>query len=279
MSPSYTQKRWSLGDLFPGHETPEMKAALDELEQRVTAFEATRPQLNVDIETQSFLVLIATLEAITHLVQRISGFAELWFSENTQDQTAQAFLASLENRLAEVSNRVLFFSLWWKGLEEHQAARLLAASGEYHYYLEEMRHFRPHTLSEPEEKVINLKDVTGGRALQTLYSMITNRYQFELEVGGEKKKLTRGELMVHVRQGDPDLRAAAYRELYRVYGADGPILSQIYAALARDWHNEHLGLRHFKAPLAVRNLHNDLPDTVVDTLLEVCRENAGVFQR
>ncbi len=279
MGSTYTQKRWSLRDLFPGHESPEMKAALAELEQRVKDFEATRPQLRADIESGTFLEVIASLEAITHLVQRISGFAELWFSENTQDQAAQAFLASLENRLAEVSNRVLFFSLWWKGLEEEQAARLVSGSGEYRYYLEEMRHFRPHTLSEPEEKVINLKDVTGGRALQTLYSMITNRYQFELEVAGEKKKLTRGELMVHVRQADPDLRAAAYRELYRVYGADGPILSQIYAALARDWHNEHLGLRHFTAPLAVRNLHNDLPDAVVNMLLDVCRENAGVFQR
>ncbi len=279
MGSSYTQKRWSLRDLFPGHESPEMKSALAELEQRVASFEAARPQLIAEIESKPFIELLAALEAITHLIQRISGFAELWFSENTQDQSAQAFLASLENRLAEVSNRVLFFSLWWKGLEEDQAARLLAVSGEYLYYLEEMRHFRPHTLSEPEEKVINLKDVTGGRALQTLYSMITNRYQFELEVSGEKRKLTRGELMVHVRQADPDLRAAAYRELYRVYGEDGPILSQIYAALARDWHNEHLGLRHFKAPLAVRNLHNDLPDAVVDTLLEVCRANAGVFQR
>jgi oligoendopeptidase F len=279
MGSSYTQKRWSLRDLFPGHESPEMKSASAELEQRVTAFEAARPQLKADIQSTSFLELLASLEAITHLIQRISGYAELWFSENTQDQSAQAFLAALENRLAEISNRVLFFSLWWKGLEEDQAARLLAASGEYRYYLEEMRHFRPHTLSEPEEKVINLKDVTGGRALQTLYSMITNRYQFEIEVGGQKKKLTRGELMVHVRQADPNLRAAAYRELYRVYGQDGPILSQIYSALARDWHNEHLGLRHFAAPLAVRNLHNDLPDAVVDMLLEVCRANAGVFQR
>ncbi len=279
MTGTYTQKRWSLLDLFPGQGSPEMKAALAELDERVTRFEGTRSRLTPEIDTGALLEQLKALEMITHLIQRISGFAELWFSENTQDQEAQAFLASLENRLAEVANRVLFFSLWWKGLEEADAQRLLEASGAYRYYLEEMRHFRPHTLSEPEEKVINLKDVTGARALQTLYSMITNRYQFELDVAGEKKKLTRGELMVHVRQSDPDQRAAAYQELYRVYGGDGPLLSQIYSALARDWHNEHLGLRRFGSPLAVRNLHNDLPDAVVDTLLEVCRENAGLFQR
>jgi len=181
---TYTQKRWSLLDLFPGQGSPEMKAALAELEERVTRFEGTRSRLTPEIDPGLLLEQLKVLESITHLIQRISGFAELWFSENTQDQEALAFLASLENRLAEVANRVLFFSLWWKGLEESRAQRLLEACGAYRYFLEEMRHFRPHTLSEPEEKVINLKDVTGARALQTLYSMITNRYQFELDVAG-----------------------------------------------------------------------------------------------
>ena len=48
-----------------------------------------------------------------------------------------------------------------------------------------MRHFKPHTLSEPEEKIINIKNVTGANALDTLYDSITNRYTFKLEVDGE----------------------------------------------------------------------------------------------
>ena len=43
------------------------------------------------------------------------------------------------------------------------------ASGDYRYYLEEMRHFKPHTLTEPEEKIVNIKDVTGSSALVNLY--------------------------------------------------------------------------------------------------------------
>jgi oligoendopeptidase F len=85
--------------------------------------------------------------------------------------------------------------------------------------------------------------------------------------------------MVFARSPDPDLRAAAYQCQYRVYGEDGPILGMIYSALVRDWRNENLGLRQFRSPLAVRNLANDLPDAVVETLLEVCRRNAPLFQR
>ena len=142
-----------------------------------------------------------------------------------------------------------------------------------------MRQFRPHTLSEPEEKIINIKDVTGVKAINNLYDTITNRYVFKVEVDGEVKELTRGELMVYARHPDPDLRAAAYRELYRVYGDDGNLLGQMYQALVRDWHNENIDLRHFASPISVRNLVNDIPDEVVNTLLDVAEQNTGLFQR
>jgi oligoendopeptidase F len=127
--------------------------------------------------------------------------------------------------------------------------------------------------------VVNIKNTTGANALHNLYDSITNRYVFRLKVDGEVKELTRGELMVYVRGDDPALRAAAYQELYRVYGQDGPILGQVYQTLVRDWRNEQVELRNFSAPLAARNLLNDIPDPVVDTLLDVCQQNVGLFQR
>ena len=151
----------------------------------------------------------------------------------------------------------------------------MVGTGDYRYWLEEMRHFTPHTLSEPEEKIINIKDVTGSSALQNLYDTITNRYSFRLEAEGEVRELTRGELMVYVYSPDPDLRARAYQELYQVYGNDATILGQMYQTLVRDWRNEQVTLRHFQNPLAARNLRNDIPDEVVDTLLDVCRQKSG----
>ena len=56
--------------------------------------------------------------------------------------------------------------------------------------------------------------------------------------------------MVHVRGLDPDLRMAAYQELYRVFGQDGPILGQIYQTVVRDWRNEQLDMRGFASPLS-----------------------------
>ena len=88
---------------------------------------------------------------------------------------------------------------------------------------------------------------------------ITNRYVFKVLVGGEEKKMTRGELMALVHSEDADLRARAYQELYRVYGEDAPILGQIYQNLVRDWRNENVDLRNYNSPISVRNRVNDLP--------------------
>lgn len=279
MALPYTQTSWSLSDLFHSADSSEMKDGFDELEAKVTEFEAQREKLSADIPPTDFMKIVRQLEVISDQSYRVSSFAGLQFSADTQDQAAQAFKARVDQFMAGIQNRILFFNLWWKKLGEDAALRLMAESGDYRYWLEEMRHFKPHTLSEAEEKIINIKDVTGSIALNTLYSSITNRYTFKIEMEGEEKALTRGELMVYARHHDPDLRAKAYQELYAVYGKDGPILGQIYQTLVRDWRNEQMDLRHFTSPIAARNLTNDIPDEVVDTLLRVCADNANLFQR
>jgi oligoendopeptidase F len=279
MSELFSQSAWSLADLFPSRESAEVQAAFDELEQRTQDFEKLRPQLTSSITEGDFLQTLRLYEGLNHLAYRLNGFAGLSFAADTQLQAAQAFMVRVDQLLAELQNRTLFFSLWWKDLDDVNAGRLLENSGDFRYWLEEMRHYKPHTLSEAEEKVVNIKDITGANALTQLYDTITNRYTFKISVDGKDEELTRGELMVYARHYDADLRARAYQELYGVFGQDGPVLGQVYQALVRDWGNEKVGLRHYPAPIAARNLANDIPDEVVDTLLAVCERNAPVFQR
>ncbi|MEK6222388.1 MAG: M3 family metallopeptidase, partial [Chloroflexota bacterium] len=280
MTETYTEGKWSLADLFPGHEAPEMKTAFEDLEARVNKFEGWREKLNPDMDVEDFMACVQEQEADTRLANRISQYAFLLFSEDTQDQEAQTFQAKVQQFMAGLENQSLFFSLWWKSLEDKEAVKFLEVAGtEYGYWLEQIRNFKPHTLTEAEEKIVNIKNVTGSNALQTLYSSITNRYVFKIEVDGIEKELTRDELMALVKGSDADLRARAYQELYRVYGEDGSILGQIYQSLVRDFRNENIDLRNFKNPISVRNLGNDVPDDVVNTLLDVAQKNSAVFQR
>jgi oligoendopeptidase F len=276
---AYIQNKWNLKDLFSGFDSPDLQVAFDKVEEQVTSFEGVRGKLNPNIALDQFLEIVRAFEETGRVINRLYGFAGLSFAADTQDQAAQTLQSRVDQFAAEIQNRTLFFNLWWKELDDLNAARLMNGSGDYRYYLEALRLYKPHTLSEAEEKIVNLKNVTGANALRTLYDSITNRYVFKLEVDGRVRELTRGELTPFIRGADADLRARAYQELYRVYTGDGPILGQMYQTLVRDWHTENVSLRKFTSPIAARNLNNDIPDEAVNVLLDVARRNVAIFQR
>ncbi len=275
---TFEQTIWSLDDLLPATAGPEFERLLAALEERVTELEGWRDCLSADISANDFFQLMRLYESITEYESRMVGYSRLWFAADTQSQDALGFRGRMDELSTQVENRLLFFTLWWKALDDDAANRLLEEAVDWRYFLESLRRFKPYTLSEPEEKVVNLKDVNGVQALVTLYDMITNKYTFTLEVDGVVQELTRAELSAHYYSPSAELREAAYRELNRVYAQDGAVLGQIYLHCARDWRSENMTLRHFESPIAVRNLGNDIPDPVVDTLLDVCQQNEAVFQ-
>jgi oligoendopeptidase F len=276
---AYAQTKWSLADLFPGFDSPELESAFDNVEEQVTSFEGVRGKLKPDMDAEQFMDVVRASEATARIVNKLYSFAGLSFAADTQDQNAQTLLGRIGQFAAEMQNRTLFFNLWWKEVDDANAKRLMDAAGDYRYYLDEIRHFKPYTLSEPEEKIVNLKNVTGASALNTLYDSITNRYVFKFEVNGEIKELTAGELQAYRNSSNPDERARSYQEQFRVFSADGQILGQIYQALVRDWHNENIALRKFSSPISARNLGNDIPDEAVEALLSVSKKNTKLFQR
>jgi oligoendopeptidase F len=276
---AHRSKRWSLDGLIPAASGAKMEAAFDGLEDAVGRLEGRRESLVSSIPESGFAEIVALVELVGCFTRTLNGYATLWLAEQSSDQAALAFRGRVDKALAEARNRTLFFETWWKALDEENAARLTERSGDVRYYLETLRRFAPFTLSEPEEKVINVKDVYGARGLETLYDMITNGFTYEMEIDGEVRTVTRTELMVHVRDPLPERREAAYRALYKVFEAQGSVLGQIYTYLVGDWNAENVGLREMPSAISVRNLRNDLDDDVVNVLLSRCRKNAELYRR
>jgi oligoendopeptidase F len=274
--PAYAE-RWDLSHLA---EKPieRFETLLGEIEAKVAQFESARAQLSPTMATSIFHPLLALSEDIAAASSRISAYAYLWFSENTKDLAARSFKTKVEERLTALQNRLVFFDLWWQSVDEENARRLMAGTGTLRYHLETIRRFKPHTLSEPEEKIVNIKNITGRSAVHSLYDVVTNAFSFTLTVNGKRKTMTREELTSYLRHAQGRLREAAYRELYRVYADQHDLLGEIYKTLVNDWKAENLQLRRFASPIATRNLGNDIPDAAVVSLLKVCQRNAGIFQ-
>lgn len=274
--------RWTLTELLPDPHGDGAAERLRRLDETVSELEGWRRRLAADMGRDDFRQALALYESLIEQMSELSAYGSLWFSEDTQSREAQRFRNRIQQVLTGVENRILFFELWWKALDSDAAERLLPTadeSADERHFLRDLRRFRPYTLEERLEQLINAKDADGVRGLLTVYSMLTNRLEFHLEVDGETRTLTRDGLMSFAFSPRADLRAAAYRELYRVYEDEASLLCQIYVHRVRDWAHENLVVRGFSSPIAVRNHGNDVSDAAVDTLLEVVQDNAPLFQR
>jgi len=277
----YRQQGWDLSELVGEPVEAEVGRLLQELRAAVEGFEAHRGGLASDVVPGRLLEVLADYEAVVRRMYALSAYGLLRFSADTQSSEALTLRNRVDHELTEAENRILFFPLWWKGLDDGEAERLLpeASAADARHFLVDLRRFKPFALEERAEQIVNLKDANGVDALLKLYSMLTNRLEFRLEVDGEVSTLTRDQVMSHAFSPRGELRAAAYRELLRVYREEATVLGEIYLHRVRDWDAENRKLRRFDSPIAVRNVANDIPDGAVDALLDVVRANCGLFQR
>ena len=272
----YTSGTWDISELLADTSEAAIGRQLSRLDAQVDAFVAGRDRLRPEMEPGHFLTMMREYEGLLGRIDVLGAHAGLWFASDTQSAAALGHRNRMQQVLTDLQNRILFFELWWKSLDDEDAERLLpsAAEVDLRHYLEELRRFKPFTLDERSEQIINTKNANGINAVLTLYSMLTNRQEYRLELDGELQTLTEGEMRSLFYSPD----AEVYRELYGVYERDAPILAQIYANRVRDWHTEYVDLRRMPSAIAVRNLRNDIPDAAVETMLEVIRDNAPVFQ-
>jgi oligoendopeptidase F len=279
MMTTYKPERWVLDDLLPEAGSDAMEGVIEETQARLGRFSEFRKVLTTDVDPETFAAILDLYEQLYADASALAAYSYLWFSEETVNQKAVTFRARVSQLVADIENGVLFFTLWWKQLDDATARRLLEVRADVRYHMETLRRFKTYTLTEDQERVINIKNVNGIESELTIYDMITTGFRFTLTVDGKDRELTRGQLMAFASDPSPDLRAEAYQDLLHVYGNHLDVLAQIYAARVRDWSEEQVELRGFDSPISVRNLSNNIPDPVIDTMLSVVREQSELFRR
>ena len=92
----YQQKRWTLKTLLPAPDGPEVEQTVEKLETVTTAIEALRPTLSPEMTGEDFATVLGMVETFAEIANRLGSYGQLWFSEDTQNQAALAFMGRME---------------------------------------------------------------------------------------------------------------------------------------------------------------------------------------
>ena len=276
----YKLEQWDLSELTKNSKSPEFQKQIQELENQAKRFEKIKLKLTPKISSKNFMSILKEVEEMSEKLSKIGGYASLSYSSDTQSDEATSLLTKMSKLGSEISNKILFFDLWWKTqVDEKNAKRLIKDTGELEEYLLHKRLFAKYALSEPEEKIINTLDVTGISALVKLYDKITNAYEYKMKINDKTKIMTREELTNYVRSTNPKIRETSYKTILTKYTENKGVIGEIYQNIVLNWRDEGIEIRGYKSPISMRNIGNDVDDKTIESLLSVCRKNSSVFQK
>ncbi len=270
--------RWDLEPLVDGGGSERALAQLDECQQRAEAFaERYRGALET-IEPAEMAAAMRELEAISDLGGRAGTYASLAFSVDTLSPEVGSLMQQVRERSAALQTTLLFFDLEWNELSDERAQELLDAPelAFCRHYLKMERRYRPHQLTEPEERIMTETSVTGPGAFSRLFTEQTSAITVELADAQEPLQLM--EALSRLQDPDRERRAEAAEA---VTGALEPGLRTrafIYNTLLQDKATKDR-LRSFDHWLAARNLDNEASDESVEALIEAVQGRYELARR
>ncbi|MEA2128912.1 MAG: oligoendopeptidase, partial [Solirubrobacteraceae bacterium] len=161
---------WDLSPLVHGEDDAGADRLLDEAAKRAQAFADSYAGRIGDLDPARFAAAVGELQEISELASRAGNYAMLRFSIDTADPVLGALLQRVQEKSTQIDTTLLFFELEWAALEDERADELLAADGldTARHSLRSARRYRPHLLTEPEEKILAEKTVSGSSAWSRL---------------------------------------------------------------------------------------------------------------
>jgi oligoendopeptidase F len=273
---------WDLTDLLDGAGGGDPRAAvdalLDECKRRADAFAAAHAGRVAELDGPGLVAAMRELAELTELAGRAAMYAHLSFSVDTADPATGALLQRVQEKGTAIETALLFFELEWAALDDEAAERLLATDGLdfARHHLATARRYRPHLLSEPEERMLTEKALSGRAAWVRLFEEQTAAVRVDLPDAEEPVTLD----AALARLFSPD-REERRTVAERVTAALEPGLrTRTYAfntLLADKMVDDRL--RSYPHWLAARNLDNEASDESVQALVEAVRGRFELARR
>jgi oligoendopeptidase F len=274
---------WNLNDLYRNVDDAQITSDLETALRRAQAFEtAYRGKIDVPggPAVELLLAAVCELESLSEQMDKPAVYASLIHAGKTDDSKHGALVARTREQRTVINKHLIFFDLEWVKVEDAPVRVLLGRPelAPYRHYLEQKRSWRPHFLSEPEEKILDEKSVTGRAAFVRLFDETVATLQFPFEHAGQTELLSLQAINAKLYDPDRSARRAAAEGWTKGLQENSRILTYIFNTLVHD-HKTDCELRRFESPMAPRHLANEIAPGVVDALMIAAERHHATVQR
>ncbi|MCZ8310401.1 MAG: M3 family oligoendopeptidase [Magnetospirillum sp.] len=270
LAPSDTLPVWNLADLFPGPDSPELKAALEAAVADAQAFEKKYAGKLDGLSGSELGAAIQSYEKLDERLSRLSSYSDLTYAGDQSDPAIAKFYQGIQERVNAAASHTLFFTLELNRLEESDLAPKLKEPALRHYapWLSDLRSFRAHQLGDDMEKLLHEKYVAGKAAWTRLFDETMAGLRFDVD----GKSLTSAEALHLLSDRSGAVRKTAAKAVGKTLGDNARLFALITNTLAKDKEIEDKW-RRYAAPISARNLANRVEDEVVDALMTAVQQS------
>jgi oligoendopeptidase F len=254
---------WDLSDLYPGLESPELAADLDEAARAAREFAGRFQGKVAALGGKKLAAAIVEYEALDERLSKVMSYAGLVYAGDNEDPAIGRFYQDMSERVNAITADLLFFTLEINRIEDFELNRALAepALARYRPWLATIRLFRPHLLSDEAERLLHERHVVGAGAWHRLFDQTIAGMRFE--IGGGMLPIS--DVLNMLSDSNRGTREAAGKALGAGLDRQIRTFALITSTLAKDKQIDDKW-RRYPRPVSSRNLANQVEDSVVDAL-------------
>ena len=267
---------WDLTHLFKAEE--KYRKSFSDLKDSYSEITKFRGHLGESADT-----LLACLEFDSQLEQiseRLGHYSSLKNSEDSSDDINLSRRAELTNLLTKVREASTYITPEIQAIPDDQFQRVIddPKLANWKISLSKLRRYKPHTLSEPEERLLTL----GAPALRghaETFSQLTNvdmKFGVLTSKDGQEETLSQSTYLSFLHKQDRDLRRKAFHQFYQEFNDHKYSLASALASSIRgDVFSAKI--RNFPSARHASLFGDNMPVGVYDNLIATVRKNLPVL--
>lgn len=273
-----TEHTWDLAPLFK--DDASWERAYRKLDKAIDGFDRFRGKLGrgpkVLRDAYDFEV------EFEKLAERLGNYAFLKASEDVANQTYQGMVQRYTYLATKASERASFIApeiqaIPKKKIQEYLKSPLLK---DYKFSLEKLLRYRPHILSEGEERVLAMQGEVAGTA-DRIFSQLTDadfKFGFVDDEDGVKVELTQGSFRSLLESRKRAVRKEAFDKFYKVHEAHANTLAAaLNASVLQDIY--HARVRNHASAREAALFSDNVPTTVYDNLIKAVHANLSTVHK